>query len=406
MNAITQAEAASSSKLNNGHVRDIDMAWQQEPMIVSNDVGMDMDLSGAAALPLDPSLSNAMSFLDFLGPDFITAQPLQISSLPREIPIERGLLNFNIDFDSHASRQAAYSDTPGTSPPDLIHHSASTPSQSSQGVTPNGHHQDPSPTAASELSASSPSSIQAGPCACLSSLYLALSSIHSLPRNITAAVQVARSACRAAHDAIQCPVCAPPIHESVKYPAVSFTTMMNLGSLLPCIVDAYRQILEMIDAETSRAIACRIEPLSFSLAAHGGIWGTLHANQGATTESHQERQSTPGLCANALSRFDKQDMEPAQWRLTLRALLKVDVYGLERCDGGEGFTQIGLRDLVAQLEERSRQRHEQVDQMVEAGLTPPTGLAGIPQRHTNQGAPPCRQVIAIARQAVESLVIA
>lgn len=210
---------------------------------------------------------------------------------------------------------------------------------------------------------------------------------------------------------MQCPVCVPPLYEPNPYPMVTFTTMMTLGSLLPCIADAYHQILAMVDAETIRAIASETRsPLCFSLAAHGGIWGTAHAQpqqySNSTTNNNDAAVTGSDQCTEAMRRFDEQNMDPAQWRLTLRALLKVDVYGLSRCDGGEGFTQVGLRDLVAQMDEKSRQRHAQVDQMLEAGLAAPVGLAGMQLRHTNQSMPHCRKVIAMAREAVDSIVIA
>lgn len=412
---VVQASDTYPTKLSNDGDRllEIDPNWPQESVTLAIDPAV--DLAGTAVLPIDPTFNDDMSFLDFLGPDFVSEQPLQISPLPRDIPLERGLLNINIDFDSPDLLQPAISVTPGKTPPDLIYHTAITPNLSSQGACPNDLNQDPNPTAAvpSALSGLPPlppalqPSIQPTPCACLSNLYRALSSIHTLPKDVTAAMQVARGACRIAHDAIQCPVCLPPTHEPVKYPMVTFTTMMTLGSLLPCLADAYHQILEMIDAETKRAIVSEKKPqLDFSLSAQGGIWGTPRPSSSSNDPNDAQEGGRPsGSCAQALTRFDKQDMNPEQWRRTQRALLKIDVYGLSRCDGGEGFTQIGLRDLVAQMDEKSLQRHAQVDRMLEAGLAPPIGLAGMAVQHSEMSVPTCRQVIVMARAAVDSIVI-
>lgn len=378
--------------------------------------------------PMDPDFNGDMNFLDFLGPGFISEQPLPACPLPHAMPIERGLLNINIDFDSYSPQQPVNSITPGSTPPDHTYHLVSTPSLTSHGTFPWDPNQDPNPATAPPTAAAAaapspppPPSRPSFPCACLSNIYVALSSLHALPKDVTAAMQVARSACHAAHDAMQCPVCAPPIHEPVRHPMATFTTMMTLSSLLPCIADAYKRILDMIDAETLRAIMSETKsPLFFSLAAHGGIWGTPahHAPRSSSSSSTTPNNPNPNpddaaaatteqepLCAASLRRFDKQDMDPAQWRLTLRALLKVDVYGLSRDDSREAFTQVGLRDLVARMEETSRRRHAQVDQMLDAGLPAPVGLAGLPVRHSGQSVPSCRRVIAVAREAVDNIVI-
>lgn len=357
--------------------------------------------AAAAALPVDPNFDSDMSFLDFLGPDFISSQPLQAFSLPREIPTERGLLNIDIDFDSH------------TSSPEVMLQKASTSSAAFQETIPQQTH-NPGIDQSSQPSipaATLPTALQPSPCACLSNLYLALSSLHSLPKDITTAIAVARGACHTAHDSLQCPVCSPPIHEPIKHPMLTFTTMMTLGSLLPCLAEAYRQILADIDQETLRAIMStenKKSQLDFSLAAHGGIWATPHEHASPSPSSspdpHMQQEGTAS-CTKLLERFNKEDMDPAQWRLTLRALLKVDVYGLSRCDSGEGFVQVGLRDLVAQWDKRSRERHAQTDLMLEAGLAP-VGLAGMHQKHTDLGTPPCQQVIAIAREAINNIIIA
>lgn len=396
------------------YLQDMDSTWQQASVVSANHTPMDldMDLGGTAAFPMESSFNADMGLRDYLGPGFIPAQPLQTSdSLPHEMPIDQGLPNVNINFDPSIAPPSTNNIAPGTTPSELTYH---TPSLSFQGTSPRDSLQDPDsatappPTTALPAAAMPSAYLPSSPCVCLYNLQHALASMHSLPEDITTAIQVARGACRTAHDAIQCPVCMPPTCETVKYPTVTFTTMMNLGSLLPCIADAYHRILAMIDAETHRAIASKDKSrLYFSLATLGGIWGTHHNPIPNPNGESSWQGSVPGTaCADLLARFDQQDVDPKQWRLTLRALLKGDVNGLSGCDGGEGLTQVGLRDLVAQMDEKSRQRHAQIDQLLEAGLEPPVGLAGMRVGHSEVSTPYCRQVIALAREAVESIVIA
>ncbi|KAI0391982.1 hypothetical protein F5Y17DRAFT_460300 [Xylariaceae sp. FL0594] len=114
-------------------------------------------------------------------------------------------------------------------------------------------------------------------------------------------------------------------------------------------------------------------------------------------------------------------MEPAMWRLTVRALLKVDVYGIagRRCndlpedvdvDGAGDPFHLGLKDIVQMMENRSRARHA-VDDDDDAlqgkgqgqGQGHPWTLAGKPGPG---GKPTCQQVIDIARASIEQLCIA
>lgn len=195
-------------------------------------------------------------------------------------------------------------------------------------------------------------------------------------------------------------------------PPLAFQNTMVLCALVPSIAEAYHRILALVDAEAARAAAARAR-VPFSLSHYGGLWGV-------------EAQSCGLAGGGGPAVYEDRLLEPGQWRLAVRALLRVDVYGFN-CDGdsgggltapapppgpgpGAGCSQVGLRALVAQMEERSRARHEEIDAMIDAGLVVPRTAAGLQPRHTRSlevegKQPPCRYMIGMAREAVESLVI-
>lgn len=325
------------------------------------------------------------SFLDFLGPDFLSDQPFEANHAAclEQQKQQAGIWNFDINFDPHYPPPLENNLDPSITPhipPSLT--MSSTPNLSPQGTSPPEYLH---PATINPTVATAPPMSQNAACPCLASLYLALSSISPLPNDIVTAMQAARGACRTAHDTIQCAICSPPLSKAMEAPITTFQNTMILGALLPSIADAYERILEMVDAEASRAIMTQTQ-LQFSLCRYGGIWGNT------------------GECHN-VGRFNNQMMDPRQWRLTVRALLKVDVYGFQRPQGDMEFLQVGLKDLVVQMDEKSRARHAEVDRLIEAGLRPPTA-GRTPIKHTAESEPPCRKVISMAREAVARIVIA
>lgn len=102
--------------------------------------------------------------------------------------------------------------------------------------------------------------------------------------------------------------------------------------------------------------------------------------------------------------FDPVEMPPHQWRTTVRALLRVDIYGHEQGD----FRHKGLRDLVNDMESRQRARHEIVDAATAAGITiGGHGLVGKDCNFAQPGAThTCLQILNIAKIAIDNLVIA
>ncbi|ROW11059.1 hypothetical protein VMCG_01373 [Cytospora schulzeri] len=337
-----------------------------------------MDIDPASVI--DPSLAN-MNFLDLLGPDFDLTQPSQVHPPgPKDDPAHRDIWNFEINFDTQyppppadGSERASNQIPPR---PDL-----STPSSSSQGPS------------APELAPHPP-----GSCSCLANLYLALDSLARLPTEVEPAIRVTRGASKTAHDVIQCQTCFPPLTETLKVPITALQNTMVLGALLPSVVEAYQRILDMVEAETARAI-CEHRQLRFSLPGYGGVWGRLGES---------------GRLCGMSTRYAEQWMQPAMWRLVVRALLRTDVYGInfdsgKPGDSGQCPSHLGLKDIIGQMDEKSRTRHAEIDAMVEAGLPAPTGPTGAAVHHSQARGgeePPCRKVIQIAGEAVDRLVIA
>lgn len=259
-------------------------------------------------------------------------------------------------------------------------------------------------------------------CPCLANLYQAMASANHLPQQLPAALQTVRSATQAAYAAVQCETCTPPLHElRDECSLTTFQVMMALGALLPSIAAAYHKILTLVDVETTRAISTQTD-LSFSLikCRGGDAWDITKTTD---EEDEDNNNNTPRKASTDRS----QVSYPAQWRNTVRALLKADVYGEpspqqppeQQKQEDKDFSQsssppprqqsLSLHGLIKLMDQKSLLRHAQIDTMIEAGLTPPKGLYGTPIQHSRSAdgrQPECRKVIAMAREAVERLVIA
>lgn len=333
----------------------------------------------------NPDLSMSdMSFLDFLDSDFMVNQPFNLDIPTIETPITPMSWATNLhgaNVNSHSG------DAHGST------------SHSSQGTSPSTNHQQPSP---SSSLGPPPETLQfTTTCSCLADLYLALDSIARLPTTVVPALRTARTAAHTAHNTIRCDLCCPPIYKSMKMAPSAFQNTMLLGALLPSIADAYYRILELVDAEATHAIATHTQ-LTFNLAEYGGTWGEL-----SSSSSRSSSSSSSDGAGN-----ETKVMDPATWRRSVRNLLKIDVYGVNNnnntCRGGQTapFQQIGLRDLVAEMDQKSRGRHAEIDALIEAGLSAPTGLNGLPATHSRGKEPHCRHVVELAREAVDNLHIA
>lgn len=283
-------------------------------------------------------------------------------------------------------------------------------------------------------------------CGCLARLYLALDSLQHLPNEVGPAMSVARNAAHTAHDTVLCPSCSPPhLDLHTKPPLQAFQNLMILGALLPTIAHSYRRIVAMVDEEAARAAAEK-RRLPLSLTAYGGVWG------------HMARWDN--VCAQTTS-MDNSMVEPPLWRLVVRAMLKMDVYGIHldredvndedasnsikeameatgamqktpgtdnadgqpatktsqsdgKASGGPkaGFFMVpvhfGLKDIAEMMEERSKMRHKFMDDAYDAGLIKTQeegGECGYTRLPPGEK-PNCQKVIEMARQEIDKLVIA
>jgi hypothetical protein len=106
---------------------------------------------------------------------------------------------------------------------------------------------------------------------------------------------------------------------------------MLLGTILPIIANGYGRLLKMIDDETDLAIAMG-QTKTFRFHDYGG------------TCIRQETVQQTMACVGKELFFNAVEMPPTQWRTTVRALLRVDIYGHEQ----ESFKHKGLKDLVSE----------------------------------------------------------
>ncbi|OAR02096.1 hypothetical protein LLEC1_07181 [Akanthomyces lecanii] len=232
-------------------------------------------------------------------------------------------------------------------------------------------------------------------CPCLSSLYMALESLTNLPRDISAAMRVARHASKVAQGVITCKVCSCDLLDIAKAPPLqSFQNMMLLATLVPSACNAYTAIVEMIDRESNLAMQ-QGRRIFFSMREMGGIW---------------EHQAVNGRSLPAdLMEFDNTDLGPQEWRRIMLVIIRLDVYGDKakqpsRPSGSPAM--MGLSDVVAALDERSQKRHDLVDASMAAGTLPPHTHYMMTPRSCKPEDRNCVRVLEVARMALNSLVIA
>lgn len=235
-------------------------------------------------------------------------------------------------------------------------------------------------------------------CGCLSSLYLALESLSHLPPDVTSAMRVARGACKVAQDVIDCRHCSNAFFDDpLKPPPIqAFQNLFFLGALVPSACNAYASILEMVDNETDTAKR-ENRAFFFSFKEVGGLWGNVVDDHG---------------CCSAIHSLNNSHLDPDMWRTTIRAILRLDVYGLGDAQGSVSSAsrrQKGLKDVLQQLDETSRRRHEIMDELIANGQIPrhspymmsPTNHPPCPPEQRN-----CVKILETARMALDSLVIA
>ncbi|KAK3695097.1 hypothetical protein B0T22DRAFT_371180 [Podospora appendiculata] len=366
-------------------------------------IGLDLDLSFLDVANQD------FNFLDLLDTDFQSAAPFGLAaaqdvpavapnpspfvlSYSGDIRVAGGLFHMggDINFDpppvtpptpqaEEITLEEIAQIMSSSNVPSLSRHSSSR--SSSMDATPED--------------SASPATPSPLPCDCSARLYCALESLQRLPNEICSALNITRNGARTAHNTVMCTVCGlPPLELSHRPPIASFQNMMMLGALLPSLSNAYVRILAMVDEETAKADAARSK-IPFSLEGYGGMWGAVAHSKNA---------------CSAASNLEGVMLEPSMWRLTVRALLRFDVYGINEADAGGGasvtcdLTQPGLKDIISMMEARSRKRHEELDALVASGAIEDTNLLQYIS-HSSADDLPCMRIIDIAKKSIADLVI-
>lgn len=178
-----------------------------------------------------------------------------------------------------------------------------------------------------------PTDTVAGPmpaCACLSTLYLTLSTLQSLPQPLTFpyALHPLRDAISTASNILACQEC----------PKRFITGMQNtqlLGTLLVSIAERFSAILKAIDAEAQRAETAG-EAKKFRLADLNTSTSHLH---------------TGGMECTATFHID---MSPDEWRRMCKKVVRAEVLG----DGGSGQCCPCFVAVVERMEKRQEEWHE------------------------------------------------
>ncbi|KAI1333149.1 hypothetical protein F5Y16DRAFT_4618 [Xylariaceae sp. FL0255] len=243
-------------------------------------------------------------------------------------------------------------------------------------------------------------------CRCTTELSSALDLVKRMPTEVEPAIRQARLAAKTAYEAVVCPVCSAMMEMPANgSPSMlhHFQNLMLLATLIPSLVAAYSQILTKVDDEAIKAANERRQ-IIFKLSGLGGIWGGLNGQD-------QQRD----LCG-LTETYENREMEPRMWRLTVRALLKVDVYGIsgscvpaaageDRGNKTKDPFHLGLKDIVLMMEAKSKARHALLDTLVEAGVWQVPNCSYLAPNKQGE-LPQCQRIISIARASVEQIVIA
>lgn len=403
---------------------DLDLSFldMSNPNLNFFDLVQTEDFPSSLSMPSNDYLSQQPSYISAPDPKYNTA--VENSYAPQTTSWHAGgLFSIPIDFNPEPQppplpQAAEFSPEDA---PAIITQAVSTESlEKTPGLSPDSSGSEPPEPEPRDFSPSSgsgptlvPSDTQTHPtdCECFSKLYHALDSLKHLPTEFDSAMAVTRNAAKTAYQTVICPVCGdPPLDIHLKpnhdltlpteYWLRPFQNMMMLGALLPSLSNAYVRILKMVDDEAAQAEA-QNRKVAFKLEGYGGVWGR------AAEEHH---------CSVALS-IEGVELDPAMWRMAARALLKFDVYGYSRVgelsipgvDDERPFVQIGLKDIMNMMEQRSKRRHELLDRMVADGkLTlPPGNCPGAPggMRANEEGKPQCMVIIDIAKKSMADLII-
>ncbi|PON23949.1 hypothetical protein TGAM01_v207277 [Trichoderma gamsii] len=245
-------------------------------------------------------------------------------------------------------------------------------------------------------------------CDCLTSLTQALSSLNRLPTAVIPAMQVARETTKVAYDTLSCVHCYGDMYDLSKPSPVSrFQNMMCLAALVPSACNAYATILEMVDRDVERATG-ESQLLYFNFKDVGGIWGNLIDEKGPVSPE----------CA-LLRSFHDRYLEPEIWKATIRAILKVEVYGFNQKTASvsstvdcsvspTAFLHCGLKDVITLIDEKNQKRHDIADALMEANHALPDNhylLFPGPPKPCPREDRQCVRMLDMARMALSNLAI-
>ncbi|KAM0522260.1 hypothetical protein ACHAPE_001848 [Trichoderma viride] len=245
-------------------------------------------------------------------------------------------------------------------------------------------------------------------CDCLTSLTQALGSLNRLPTAVIPAMQVARESTKVAYDTLSCPHCYGDMYDLSKPSPVSrFQNMMCLAALVPSACNAYATILEMVDRDVERAKG-ENQLLYFNFKDVGGIWGNLIDEKGPVSPE----------CA-LLRSFHDRYLESEIWKATIRAILKVEVYGFNQKTASvsstvdcsvspTAFLHCGLKDVITLIDEKNQKRHDIADALMEANLAFPDNqylLFPGPPKPCPREDRQCVRMLDMARMALSNLAI-
>ncbi|OTA01950.1 Zn2Cys6 transcriptional regulator [Trichoderma parareesei] len=238
------------------------------------------------------------------------------------------------------------------------------------------------------------------PCTCVSLITKAMTPLISLPSDTLSAIRVARDATGLAHDTLNCRQCYSGMYDLSKaVPASRVQSSVYLGVFIPAACNAYKSILAKIDRDAEQAKEDG-RLMHFSLEKVGGILARFMTEGRACTSVDYARLK----CCN------NKALEPDDWRINMRAIIKVDVYGsnhlatfgwLNRCVPSHVSLYRGLNDVVLLLDERNNKRHDMADSLMQAcygHAAQPMSCQRRQQRH-------CVSMLDQARLALNSLVI-
>lgn len=190
-------------------------------------------------------------------------------------------------------------------------------------------------------------------------------------------------------------------------PVSRFQSMMCLGALVPSACNAYATILEMVDRDVERARG-ELQSIYFNFKEVGGIWANLIDEKGPASPE-----------CELLRSFHNRYLDPESWKATIRAILKVEVYGFNQKTASVSstvdcsvspyaFLHCGLKDVITLIDEKNQKRHDIADALLLANHTFPdhnyllfTGPPKPCPREDRQ----CVRMLDVARMALSNLAI-